>query len=59
MVVLGPRNEVELITAPAQRLLEPLHRDSRLRATTVPLPILPLLQLPAGNDSALSATVWR
>jgi hypothetical protein len=40
MVVLGPRNEVELITAPAQRLLEPLHRDSTPRATTVPVPIL-------------------
>jgi len=42
MVVLGPRNEVELITAPAQRLLEPLHADSTPRATTVPVPILTL-----------------
>lgn len=42
MIVLGPRNEVELITAPAQRLLEPLHHDSTPRATTVPVPILTL-----------------
>jgi hypothetical protein len=31
MVVLGPHNEVELITPPAHRLLEPLHRDSTPR----------------------------
>jgi hypothetical protein len=42
MVVLGPRNEVELITPPAQRLLEPLHADSTPRATAVPVPILTL-----------------
>jgi DNA-binding CsgD family transcriptional regulator len=42
MVVLGPRNEVELITPPAHRLLEPLHRDSTPRATAVPVPILTL-----------------
>ena len=42
MVVLGPRNEVELITAPALRLLEPLHRDSTPSATAVPVPILTL-----------------
>ena len=42
MVVLGSHNEVELITPPAHRLLEPLHGDSTPRATAVPVPILTL-----------------
>lgn len=42
LILLGPHNEVELLTPPAQRLLEPLRQDSPASSTTVPLPILTL-----------------
>jgi DNA-binding CsgD family transcriptional regulator len=42
MILLGPGNEVELVTPAAQRLLEPLRHESPASATTVPLPILTL-----------------
>jgi hypothetical protein len=40
MILLGPHNEVELVTAPAQRLLEPLYYDNPRSDSTLPMPIL-------------------
>jgi DNA-binding CsgD family transcriptional regulator len=40
MILLGRHNEVELVTAPARRLLEPLYYDNPRSESTLPMPIL-------------------
>ena len=40
MIVLGRGDEVELLTPPAERLLEPLQAEDAGRATTLPMPVL-------------------
>lgn len=42
MIVLGAGNEIELVTSPAERLLDPLRRQSPATATTLPLPVAAL-----------------
>jgi DNA-binding CsgD family transcriptional regulator len=42
LILLGPRNEVELVTSSARRLLEPLQHDSPPNGSTVPVPIFSL-----------------
>jgi len=63
MILLGPGNEVELVTPPAQVLLEPLRHDSPGSSTTVPLPILALVATARqqrhsrGSDAAVALHV--
>lgn len=45
MIVLGAGNEIELVTMPAERLLEPLRHQSPGTATSLPVPVAALAAL--------------